>query len=165
MNRKSGLLLAAIALAHGAMHGAEPRTTTLAQWAFDRPGDLEGWRPNAHLADTRVAAGVLHARGAGSDPILELAAPLDVPAAPRQALELRLKATRPGNVEFFWSNTTQGQYGGFSQDKSTRFPVLGDNQWHTYRVLPCWHAQGRIVRLRLDPYDGAEFDLDYLRIV
>jgi hypothetical protein len=138
---------------------------TPAEWSFDRPGDLEGWRPNGHLVDVEVAGGMLHARGQGSDPILELTTPLDVPATARQAIELRLRADHPGTAEFFYSNTTAGRYGGFSQDKSVRFDVRGDGLWHTYRILPCWQNEGRIVRLRFDPYDAATFDIDFLRIV
>ncbi|MCL5096343.1 MAG: hypothetical protein M1608_02160, partial [Candidatus Omnitrophica bacterium] len=80
-------------------------------------------------------------------------------------LEARLKASRDGIAEFFWSNTNQGQYGGFSQEKSTRFNVTGDDEWHVYRVMPFWQREGRIIRLRFDVFDGASFEIDYIRIV
>jgi hypothetical protein len=137
----------------------------LAEWGFDRDGDLQGWQPNAHLADVQVAGGALTCRGAGADPILELKPLIDVPATAWQAIEIRLKADRDGIAEFFWSNTTQTRYGGFAQEKSTHFSVAGDGQWHTYRLFPFWPPEGRIIRLRFDPYDGAQFALDWLRIV
>lgn len=139
--------------------------TVAAAWEFNRPGDNEGWLANGDLTDVRVTNGVLRARATGNDPIFEYQRKLDVPADPWDVVEIRLKADHDGQAEIFWSNTTTGRYGGFSQEKSTRFPVTGDNDWHTYRVRPFWHPDGRIVRLRFDVYDAASFELDSLRIV
>jgi lysophospholipase L1-like esterase len=136
-----------------------------AAWEFDRDGDFEGWRPNGDLAELRVQAGVLHARAQGADPILEYQLPLDLAADPWDTIQARLKADRDGEAEFFWSNTNQGRYGGFSQEKSTRFPVRGDHQWRTYIVRPFWHPEGRIRRLRFDLYDAARFEVDWVRVV
>ncbi len=133
-------------------------------WTFDRAGDLEGWRPNGHLAEVAVTNGELRCRAVGSDPILELTAPLDFAATPWQFIEVRLKTDHDGIAEIFWSNTREGRYGGFSQDKTTRFAVTGDNAWHTYRLFPFWHAERRIVRLRFDLFDGTSFALDSFRI-
>ncbi len=144
-----------------------PKATggTASEWHFNRDGDSEDWQANAHLADARVAGGAWRARGAGLDPILEYQPRLDLPADPWDVIEVRLKADRDGLAEIFWSNTTTGRYGGFSQEKSTRFPVAGGKEWHTYRVRPFWHPDGQIVRLRLDLYDAANFELDSLRVV
>lgn len=163
------LLGLAAALNAAPVPAAEPSppiapTRTLAAWEFDRPGDLQGWQPNAHLAGVAVTNGALVCRSVGSDPILELGTPLDVPATPWQRLEIRLRADRDGTAEVFWSNTSTGRYGGFSQEKTTRFSVLGDGQAHTYRLLPFWHPEGRIVRLRFDVYDGTAFAIDSIRL-
>ncbi len=137
----------------------------LAGWTFARPGDLQGWQPNGHLADVVVANGALSCRATGSDPILEYRPLLDLPASARQVVEIRLRADRNGTAELFWSNTTNGPYGGFDQEKTLRFGVRGDGQWHTYRLLPFWHRAGKIVRLRFDVYDGTRFDLASIRVV
>jgi len=137
----------------------------LAEWTFDEPGDLQGWQPNGHLTEVAVTNGNLTCRAIGSDPILELRPLLDFVASAFQLVEIRLRADQDGTAELFWSNTSTGRYGGFSQDRSTRFNVVGDEQWHTYRLLPCWQTEGRIMRLRFDVYDGARFDLDFLRVV
>lgn len=158
-----GVLLTAAAtlwLAQACFAAEQP----LVEWTFDRAGDLQGWQPNAHLADVEVSAGALKCRSVGSDPILELRPLLDVPASPWQVLEVRLQADRDGTAEWFWSNTTQTRYGGFAQEKSTRFQVIGDGQWRTYRVFPFWQPEKRIIRLRLDLYDAATFAVDFLRI-
>ncbi len=137
----------------------------LAAWEFNQAGNLQGWQPNGHLTEVKVADGALSCRAVGSDPILELRPLIDLTASPWQFLEVRLKASRDGTAEFFWSNTSTGRYGGFSQEKTTRFNVTGDGQWHTYRLMPFWQAEKKIVRLRFDVFDGARFDVDYFRIL
>lgn len=137
----------------------------LAEWRFGRDGDFQGWQSNGDLADVRVVGGAWHGRGIGSDPILEFKPHLDIPAAPWDVIEMRLKADHDGSAEIFWSGTDQGVHGGFSQEKTTRFDVIGDNAWHTYRVRPFWHAERRIVRLRFDLYDAASFELDSFRVI
>lgn len=139
--------------------------TALVEWRFQQAGDLLGWQPNGHLTEVAVTNGALALRGAGSDPILELRPLLDLPASPWQVVEVTLQADRDGVAELFWSNTATGRYGGFSQEQSRRFNVTGDNHWHTYRLLPGWHPEGRIVRLRFDLYAAARFELDSLRVL
>jgi hypothetical protein len=98
----------------------------LAEWTFNRPGDLLGWQPNPHLTNVVVTNGVLSCRAVGGDPILELQPRLQLPATPWQVVEIRLKADHDGLAELFWSGTDQGRYGGFAQEKTTRFPVTGN---------------------------------------
>lgn len=159
-NFRAGALVAAL----GCLLSVLASERTVREWTFNPPGNLEGWRANADLANVTVRDGALHCRAVGSDPILELTAPLDFKATPWQFLEVRLRASADGTAEWFWSNTTEGRYGGFSQAKTARFQLRGDHAWHTWRLFPFWHTEGRIVRLRFDVYDGAEFDLDSLRV-
>lgn len=142
-----------------------PLPRTLVEWRFDRAGDLEGWQPNGELADVFVTNGLLRCRAVGSDPIVELQPRLQIPVTPWQVVEIRLKADRDGIAELFWSGTDQGRYGGFAQEKTTRFPVNGDGAWHTYRLRPFWHAERQLMRLRFDVYDAARFELDSLRVI
>src|SRR5690349_14899965 len=138
---------------------------TLAEWTFNRPGDLRGWQPNAHLTNVVVANGAVSCRAIGPDPIFEFIPLVNFKASPRQIVEIRLRADRDGTAELFWSNTSTGIYGGFAQEKSTRFNVRGDKAWHTYRLLPCWQQEAKIVRLRFDVYDATRFEWASLRIV
>jgi hypothetical protein len=116
------------------------------------------------VKDARVEGGALAFRCEGSDPILDCVQPFQFAASARQVVEARLKADKPGTFELFWSGTTQGPFGGLSQEKSSRFQVVGDGKWHVYRVFPFWQKERRIVRLRLDPYDGATFALSLVRV-
>jgi hypothetical protein len=158
---------AAVAVSAGV---SSPAERVLMQWEFDRDGDLEGWAPNSHLRDTTVAGGVLTTTVIDRDPILEhpvFEAPL--PATPRQVLEVRLNAPVEGTAEFFWTNTTETQYGGFSPGKETPFEVRPG--WQVYRVRPFWQAEGRIIKLRLDlppvkqEGEAQTYQIDYIRII
>lgn len=168
-SRHAPLLLAALSLlllSAGPGFAAEPSDgmTVCAEWNFDRAGDLLGWQPNGHLAGVAITNGALVCRGAGADPVLTFQGALEVAATPWQQIEIRMKADKDGTAELFWSNTTTGRFGGFAQEKTTRFEVTGDGQWHTYRVPPYWQSEGKIVRLRLDPYNGAAFAIASIRI-
>ncbi len=137
---------------------------TVVEWTFDKPGNLQGWQPNEHLQGVAVSNGILRFRAVARDPILQLQSPIEFKASPRQLVEIRLKADADGFAQLFWSNTTTGIYSGFSGEKTTDFRVCGDGTWRVYRLLPCWQTEGKIVRLRFDVYDGARFELDYIRI-
>lgn len=156
------MLLSCLLTGYAADPPGPPRIR--AEWSFDAAGNFEGWRPNADLADVVVTNGLLQCRAAGADPILELTRPFALPASPWQYLEVRLRASHDGTCEWFWSNTAEGRYGGFSQEKSSRFQIRGDGAWHTWRVFPFWHTEREIVRLRLDLFDGAEFAVDAIRV-
>jgi len=137
---------------------------TLAEWSFDQDNNLKGWVTNGDIVETAVKDGSLSCRTTGDDPILELQSPLEFAASPRQVIEVRLKAEHNGRAEFYWSNTNQGKYGGFSGDKRTEFQVVGDGQWHLYRLLPFWQTEGKIIRLRFDLFGGSRFSIDFIRI-
>ncbi|HOP77632.1 MAG TPA: SUMF1/EgtB/PvdO family nonheme iron enzyme [Thermogutta sp.] len=140
------------------------------QWEFNRSGDAEGWKAGGHLSDTHVADGVLRTKVIDWDPILvhDVFEP-PLPATATQVIEIRLFAPHAGQAEFFWTNTTEGQYGGFAPGKETPFAVKPG--WNTYRVQPFWQAEGKIVRLRFDlpsrtaNEEPSEYQIDYIRIL
>jgi hypothetical protein len=140
-------------------------TRTEVEWRFDSPSVLQAWRPNGEIADVRFEDGAMRFRTTGADPILEYVPLLNLQALPHQAIKIELKASTPGVAELFWSNTTESPYGGFLPEKRTDFVVAGDGQWHTYRVFPFWQKEGRIVRLRFDPFGIGQFELRAIRIV
>ena len=137
----------------------------LVEWSFDQKGERQGWIPSQQIDNFTITNGVLTFHATGPDPILMYSERLELKTSPWQAIEMRLKADRDGTADFFWSNTGEGRYGRFSEEKRTSFAVRGDNQWHTYRVLPFWHPEGKIVRLRFDPYDLTTFAVEFIRIV
>jgi uncharacterized repeat protein (TIGR01451 family) len=135
------------------------------EWSFKQATTLKDWQANSHLTNLVLSDSAISFSACGTDPILELRSRLNFRASPWNVVEIRLQADRDGLAELFWSNTDQGRFGGFEQEKSTRFAVKGDRQWHTYRLLPFWQKEGKIVRLRFDVYDAAKFQLASIRIV
>ena len=44
------------------------------------------------------------------------------------------------------------------------FHMQGDGEFHVYRIWPFWHAAKKIIRLRFDPPNAGEFDIQWIRI-
>jgi hypothetical protein len=78
---------------------------------------------------------------------------------------LRIQADRPGQGELFWTGTAEGPYGGFLQEKTTRFEVAGGDEMQEVGIFPFWQTEGAIRKLRLDLYEGATFRIASIRIV
>lgn len=161
--------VAALAMVAAGAVAAQGEGKVLMRWEFNRDGDLEGWQPNSHLRDTAVAGGVLTTTVVNWDPFLThkvFNKPL--PATPTQVIEVRMKSPMDGGAEFFWTNTTQTKYEGFSPGKETRFDVR--KGWHVYRLRPFWQGEGKIIKLRFDlpgVRDGKPqtYQIDYIRII
>lgn len=134
------------------------------EWRFDTDGDFKGWSAGSEIADAAVSGGVLRGRAVGDDPILT-GPVFGIQALPDHRVEVKMKATEESGAELFWTETLQGQYGGFSGEKHNTFTVQGDNQFHVYRVHPFWHAAGKIIRLRFDPPNRGAFEIESIRIV
>ncbi len=159
-----GKLIVAAAMTCAIAWG-QPRS--LIEWRFD--AGLEGWRAANHVEGLRADDGAMIGRATDWDPFVT-SPQFEIAATPWQVVELRLRSRIGGMAEIFWTNTTQTQYEGFSPGKETAFEVTGDGQWHTYRIQPWWHAEERIILLRLDlprtePADPYEFAVDYIRVV
>ena len=135
----------------------------LPSWTFDSVDERNSWVPNAHLDNVTFGNGVLAAEGTDWDPFFTCSG-LSFPTSPWQYVVIRIKADRAGSGELFFTGKEEGQYGGFSQDRSQRFHVPGDNVFRDVVVFPFWQAEGRIVKLRLDLYDGARFEIDSIAI-
>lgn len=161
------LLLAAV----GFVGPAGADEVIVAQWEFDKDGDLEGWKDNNHIRDAKVADGKLTVTVTDWDPFLStgvLATP--IVATPMQVIELRLNSPVEGTGEFFWTNTTETEYAGFSPGKETRFSIKPG--WQVYRVRPFWQAEGKIIKLRLDlpgikkgTEEERSYEIDYIRVI
>ncbi|RPJ32059.1 MAG: hypothetical protein EHM35_11860, partial [Planctomycetaceae bacterium] len=130
---------------------------------FDSEQDVQVWRPNAHLANVTTTNGVVRARAVDSDPFL-LCRDVTVNATPHQYVVIRMKASRPGIAELFWSGRLEGQYGGLTEAKKLRFSVQGESRWQEIVLFPFWHMEGTIRQFRLDLYEGADFEIDWIRV-
>ena len=135
----------------------------VAAWEFDSERDLQVWQPNAHLKDVTIADSTLRARAVDWDPFL-LCRQVQIDAGPRQYVVVKMKASRPGVAELFWSGQLEGQYGGLTEAKKLRFSIDREDQWQEFVLFPFWHTEGVIRQLRLDLYQGADFEIDWIRI-
>lgn len=131
-------------------------------WNFDK--DTQGWHATRHIEELEIRDGTLSGKTMGHDP--QLGSPLfDIPATPYQEFHARIRCDKPGKGQLFYSNTTEGQYGGFSGDKVIDFTVQGTGDWEIVSVRPWWQAEKRIIQVRFDLYDEVAFSIDWLRIV
>ncbi len=158
------MCLVVVFLAGSASVGVAAAPEVVQEWRFDQDGQLLGWSAGGHIEGTRVEAGALRGKSVGWDPIL-IGPVFEIPASPTQFLEVRMRCERTGNAELFWTETLEGKYGGFSQDKYASFPVAGGEEFRDYRVYPFWHAKGKVVRLRLDVPPDGEFAIQSIRIL
>jgi len=76
-----------------------------------------------------------------------------------------MRASEAGRAELFWTETLEGQHGGFSQDKAESFSVSAGDEFRDYRIAPFWHAAGKVVRLRFDPPNTGSFEIAWIRIL
>ncbi|MDR1964145.1 MAG: glycoside hydrolase family 99-like domain-containing protein [Planctomycetaceae bacterium] len=150
-------------------------TTALAQveivqqWNFDK--DREHWNGVNHLKEVQLKDGIYRVAASGNDPFFT-ANGLDFATTTSQALEFRYRTNGGGHGELYFTNTTEGQYGGFSPKKKVDWNVLGDEQWHTVRIFPAWNSEKKIVKLRIDfpnlssnDYGNVFYELDWIRVV
>jgi len=136
----------------------------LPRWEFDTDSELRQWTPNSHLSNVVVKDGTIRADAVDWDPFL-LCRNLTIAANPYQYVVIRLRADQPGIGELFWSGELEGQFGGLTEKKKVRFSVKGEGLWQEIVVFPFWHTEGVIRQLRLDVYDGAHFEIDWIRIL
>lgn len=143
---------------------AAPEHQVVQEWRFSQEGDLLGWSAGGHIEAARVERGALRGRAAGWDPIL-LGPVFEIRSSPTQYVDIRMRCQQTGRGELFWTETLEGRYGGFSQEKSAAFSAVGDGQFHDYRVYPFWHAAGKVIRLRVDVPPDGEFEIEAIRVV
>ena len=143
---------------------AQAEDKTLIEWRFDKADDFRGWQKGGQVADAAVRNGALHGRATGSDPIL-FSPMFEIGAAPAQYVEFCVRSTAPAMAELYWTETLEGPYGGFSPEKHRLFHTQGDGEFRVYRIWPFWHAAKKIIRLRFDPPNAGEFDIQWIRVV
>ncbi len=133
--------------------------------AFEFDGDLGGWVAAHDLADFDVRGGRLVARATGGDPYLYRRGCAIAPDSV-SAIVVSMSVAAGRDASLYW--TTQDSP-TFAEDKTVRFAVKSDGQFHEYRLEvgkhPLWRGK-RITAIRLDPTNGApgaRIAIDYIR--
>jgi len=112
----------------------------IVRWDFAQ--GQQGWQGNPHVKDLVVSAEGLAFSSTGIDPWIE-SPPMDLSTSGMTRVRVRMKSDADPHAELFYGPT-------FQADRSVRFTVVNDGQWHEY---PVWIPQplGLGTRLRLDP--------------
>jgi len=134
----------------------------LAEWTGS---GLAAFSPNADATVRPTLPDGIEIRACGRDP--QITSPLiDLPARNSQWLEITMRSLSSGQAEVYWAPDSEQPWGGFRREKRVCFSIVGDGSLHCYRIYPCWGAEERIVRFRLDmpPALGAKHVLTDVRI-
>jgi hypothetical protein len=126
--------------------------------SFDLNGDFEGWVTVKDLS-AYVLGGRLQATTTGIDPILtnDIA---DFSADSIEAVLVRIKSTKAGSMQLFWSTTDSP---GFAGARSVSTAITGDGEWQTARIPLRGNVEwdGKTIKnLRLDPVNQANAVLE-----
>ena len=124
----------------------EPRTA----WDFSK-ADHGNWHVG-NMGNLSYDGGVIRAEAQGGDPAFY--SPLiNVDATTFKVIEIKMKMDKGREAQVFFTRPR----GAMTEEKSVRFPVTGDNQFHVYDVDLSQNARwkGTIGQLRLDPNAAA----------
>ena len=121
------------------------------EWNFAK--GLQDWQPNQTAKVKQAADGIVVTTD-GHDPQL-LSPPLDIAPHDGDVLEVRMAASRTGDIQWFWATNTAGTYGGLSQEQSRTTTVTKSDDFASVRTQPFWSTQNQVIRLRFDLPEGA----------
>ncbi|MGI6400965.1 MAG: glycoside hydrolase family 99-like domain-containing protein [Thermoguttaceae bacterium] len=161
--------LICFALVQNASFGSEPKT--LFSWDFDTEEAVKEWG-FSHLTPPTLHDGALKASATSWDPFIVSPHFMLKPRLV-QYIEIRMRSTFASVGEIFFASSDEGQYNGFTQEKTARWTFSGDGQFHTYQITPSWLYEPQIIKIRVDfgsPSEtmvagGAEVEVDYVRII
>ena len=107
--------------------------------------DVEGW--------------LLEPGETASEAGFRLRSPAPDPAAHR--------TSKPGarNATFFWAKDLSGKYQGYGVPRRIDFPVAEQDDFQTVRLTPDWGEDEQVIKLRFDPPQYAEWEIDSLRVI
>jgi len=138
--------------------------TTVRELRFEFDRGPDGWVSAHDLKPLRAVGGALRLDAIGPDPYA-VRSNCRIAADRVREVVLRVKAQRDGSAQFFWTTETSPDW---SEEKSIRFSIPADGQWHEVVVPvgdhPSWQG-ATITGLRIDPASvtGASAEVDWIR--
>jgi hypothetical protein len=141
---------------------AQPAAAPTAAWQWKEPGNFLGWEP-VSFVKTKVADGAL--LGLTNDFPRLNSPPLSIVASQWIDLEFRIKSTVGGPGLILFSRAGEKR----SDSRSVPLSIVGDNQFHTYRVNlsshPLW--KGTIAQILFYPLfkAGAQIEIQSIRFL
>ncbi len=121
------------------------------EWDFSR--GTQGWTPGGatHVKPGKDGIVVETDR---HDPQL-MSPVLDIIPENGDVLEVRMAASRTGEIQWFWRTDTSGPFGGLSQEQSRTATVEESRSDRVVVVRPFWKTDKRVTGLRFDLPEGA----------
>ncbi len=130
-------------------------------WDFSKPFD-RNWSAG-NMSDISYEGGVLSAKAANHDPIL-YGPRVNIDASRVKTIEIKMRMDKADFGQVFFAD----RYQDMDQEKSVKFDVVGDGDFHVYRVdmsgNPRW--RGTIGALRIDPngIEGSRVEVAYIKL-
>lgn len=121
-------------------------------YSVDFTRGLQGWQPNATARVTEAKDGIVVTTN-GIDPIL-VSPDLAIEPRAGDVLEVRIAASRVGEIQWFWRTDKTGPYGGFSGERSRTASTVAGDGFHTVTARAFWSTEKRIIGLRFDLPEG-----------
>jgi hypothetical protein len=135
----------------------EPRSA----WDFSKPDD-QTWT-TGNMKDFYFRDGVMMATAANSDPAF-YSPQTRINAAKYRTVEIKMRMNRGNEAQLFFCRPR----GKMTEERSVRFPVAGDDQFHVYSVDMSSNQRwrGTIGQLRLDPNSeaGSTVEVAYVKL-
>jgi len=124
-------------------------------WDFIKPEDRT-WR-SWNTSELTYSADGMVTSSTNDDPAL-LAPATEINASSTKTMEIKLKLDKSGEAQLFFTQFGQGM----SEDKSVRFRVTGDNQFHVYTVdlSANEYWEGKIAQIRFDPTSAPDCKIE-----
>jgi len=119
------------------------------QWRFNVPGNTQGWTGNGQVQNLDAREDGLHFDTVGTDPILIAPNFSAFDASDLQYVEIDIACSVAGGGELYYTNKTEGRYGGFETHWMTPVGVPAStmpNRMQTVYVFPFWGSLEKIVK-------------------
>jgi hypothetical protein len=162
MKKLVGFLAALLCCLHSALAQNTNPPAPVTQWQWQKEADLLGWTP-FYFSSTQVSGGTL--QGVTQSTPRLVSPPLNIDAAQWTDIEFRFKTTIGGKAMILFSRAGEER----SDARRVDFPVVGDNQFHVYRVNlashPLWKGEIKQLRFDLPWHAGAQVALQSIRFL
>ena len=144
---------------------AAPERVT--RWDFDTDGDLQGWKPDAGLADVAVAEGRLTARITAPDAYL-FSPPVDIPLD-GVVIRVGLRGDRPGDTQLYWRTADNPELGEHAVViRPTPPSPPGEIRTVEFAIGRPQDAGRRLTGFRIDPFNGnteGQIEIDWVEVI
>ncbi len=121
------------------------------EWDFARV--TQGWSASG-TSKVKQENGGIAVETDGSDAQL-ISPKLDIQPGNGDVLEVRMAASRTGEIQWFWRTETTGRFSGWSQEQSRSATAEEASNDRVVVVRPFWKTDKPIIGLRFDFPEGA----------